>query len=120
MGGETIPEVIGGKLTGNSSVYFNAKVAFINSKTLYFTMGHELVHVSQLSILVNQTWTSVNENLRQMMEFQAYNYEAFLGRSTLSFSGIDKGWGQNLWFNKLNFIAQDWLMQAKYNYKYIW
>ena len=28
--------------------------------------------------------------------------------------------GQNLWFNKLNFIAQDWLMQAKYNYKYIW
>ena len=53
-----------------------------------------------------------------MMEFQGYSYEAYLGRTTLnSFSQENiRGWVQNAWFDKLNFIAQPWLMLSKYNY----
>lgn len=110
-------------LTGNSSVYFNPNVAFENSKSLYFTMGHELLHVSQISILAGQSLSYVNQSLRQMMEFQGYNYEAYLGRRVTlnSFTDLERlSFVQDQWFSKLSFTSQPWLLLSKYKYKYIW
>lgn len=68
-----------GKYTGNSNVYFNAKVAFSSAKSLFNTMGHELVHVSQLSTLVGESAKFVSQNLRGIMEFHAYSFQSRVG-----------------------------------------
>jgi hypothetical protein len=67
-------------ITGRSSVYFNKNVSFTDARTLYFNMGHELHHVSQIS------WLGSLGNIRRslldvllfhdMMEFSAYNFRS--------------------------------------------
>ena len=51
----TVPLSKGGVFTGNSNVYFNKNLAFISAKRLFFTMGHEFVHVSQFASLAGQS-----------------------------------------------------------------
>jgi hypothetical protein len=51
LGGRAIPLSYNGILTGNSNVYFNDGYVFKSPKNLYYTMGHELVHVSQFAEL---------------------------------------------------------------------
>lgn len=68
-----------GKYTGNSNVYFNPKTAFSSAKSLFNTMGHELVHVSQLSTLAGESAKFVSQNLRDIMEFHAYSFQSRVG-----------------------------------------
>ena len=51
LGGRAIPLSNNGILTGNSNVYFNDGYVFESPENLYYTMGHELVHVSQFAEL---------------------------------------------------------------------
>jgi hypothetical protein len=51
LGGRTIPLLNHGMLTGNSNVYFNDNYVFNSPETLFYTMGHEFVHVSQFAEL---------------------------------------------------------------------
>jgi RHS repeat-associated protein len=78
--GITIPKAANGLLTGRSDVFFNSN-AFSSAKQLFFTMGHEFIHVSQFAYL-GSIGTSVNlintTSFRDMMEFHAYNYQSTL------------------------------------------
>jgi len=71
-------------LTGRSLVYFNSKTAFVDARTLYFTIGHELMHVSQIGYL-GELGTPLalveNKIFKRMMEFQAYSFRSQVGNS---------------------------------------
>jgi len=65
-------------LTGKSNVYFSSR-AFSSAKQLFFTMGHEFIHVSQYAIFAGTAWSEVNtQTFRDIMEFYAYNYQGTL------------------------------------------
>ena len=103
-------------------MYFNASRAFSSAKELFFTMGHELVHVSQIAALAGQSGSLVTESFRNMMEFQAYSYEAFLGRETLnSFTPAEiSSWAKNFskWFKSLHFMSFNWTRNYSFTYPF--
>ena len=87
--GQTIPSRgENGLLNGRSSVYFN-KELIASYRRLYYTMGHELVHVGQITKMkgLKTPWNSF------LMEFGAYSYSSVLGdkysRSIFSTYGSD-------------------------------
>lgn len=73
-------------LTGRSSVYFNKPVSFVNARTLYFNMGHELHHVSQISYLGSLGNTPLSlvktQLFHDMMESHAYNFRSTLNTNS--------------------------------------
>jgi hypothetical protein len=72
----TVPLTKGGIFTGNSNVYFNKKLAFTSAKSLFFTMGHEFVHVSQFASLAGQSSSLTSQvGFRDLLEYHAYSYE---------------------------------------------
>ena len=42
-------------------------------------MGHELVHVSQLSTLAGESAKFVSQNIRGIMEYHAYSFQSRVG-----------------------------------------
>lgn len=79
--GVTVPEELDGLLTGKSSVLFN-RANIADLKELFFTMGHEFVHVSQISVLQGELSSIVKDaGFQSLMDFHAYNYEAYLGKA---------------------------------------
>jgi hypothetical protein len=67
-------EIIDGRVTGFSDVYFN-NTAFSSAKQLFVTMGHELVHVSQYAALAGTSANIVTQPLfKEMLEYHAFNY----------------------------------------------
>ena len=70
---------VSGLYTGKSNVYFNPKVAFSSAKSLFNTMGHELVHVSQLFTLAGESVKFVSQNIRGIMEYHAYSFQSRVG-----------------------------------------
>lgn len=68
-----------GNYTGRSIVYFNKNLAFSSAKRLFFTMGHELMHVSQFALLEGVHKSIMTESFENMMEYHAYSYEHSLG-----------------------------------------
>jgi RHS repeat-associated protein len=70
-----------GRLSGYSNVYFR-DIAFASTKELFFTMGHELVHVSQNAALAGKSLSDLNKIpfFKALKEHYAYDYENFLGK----------------------------------------
>ena len=81
-----------GILTGRSTVQFNRELAFSSPKQLYYTMGHEFIHVSQYAALQGLS----NKCLRfiyeldgykytsgDVLDYYAYSFEHQLGNSTI-------------------------------------
>lgn len=72
----TAPRSSGGILTGRSSIYYNPSGnAFISAKQLFFTMGHEFIHVSQFAALAGQPVSLINQSFVEIMEFHAHSFE---------------------------------------------
>ena len=71
---------ISGKLTGNSVMYFNGNKCFDSARGLFYTMGHEFVHVSQFAALVGLPREIYNNNLafHDMLDHHAWNYQYVL------------------------------------------
>jgi RHS repeat-associated protein len=121
-----------GVLTGNSLVYFNKNLAFSSAKQLYFTMGHEFVHVSQIAVLAGesmsllQTIISFNGNTahftRDLLEFHAYSYQHSVGgTSIVSFAPSLVREMANQWssyFNKLGYSNFGWTKTANFIYPF--
>ncbi len=78
--GKTIQEAIDGIMTGKSSVYFNRDM-IPTLKDMFFTMGHEFVHVGQISTLAGLPTTVLTPEFILKMEVGAYSYSAHLGQS---------------------------------------
>jgi hypothetical protein len=65
--------------TGCSDVYFN-KSAFSSAKNLFYTIGHEFVHVSQNSVLSGLTLSQFGTiKDTYLKEFFAYRFENSIG-----------------------------------------
>jgi hypothetical protein len=71
----------GGVLTGRSTVWFNKDLAFINAKELFFTMGHEFVHVSQFQALGGMLAEETTRlaDFRAMLDYHAYDWQNTAG-----------------------------------------
>ena len=91
------------KLTGFSKVYFNKELAFTSAKRLFYTMGHELVHVSQYAALAGESVFSTTRALgfSEMIEIQAHNYQVYLGDnlSAKITTNYTKYFQETLWTN---------------------
>lgn len=63
-------------LSGRSKVYFNMNLCFKSSKSLYYSMGHEFVHVSQFAALKGlPTWVYYCKEFYNMLDYYAYGFE---------------------------------------------
>ncbi|MDD3742644.1 MAG: SpvB/TcaC N-terminal domain-containing protein [Lentimicrobiaceae bacterium] len=122
----------GGVLTGRSNVYFNKNLAFSSAKQLYFTMGHELVHVSQYAALAGQPTSILRQSFvyngqtvrfnHDLMEFHAYSYQNSLGGTQLNSFPPDlvramaKQWPS--YFNMLGYTNFGWTGTTSYIYPF--
>jgi RHS repeat-associated protein len=109
-----------GKLTGMSNVYFNKNLAFSSAKQLFFTMGHEFVHVSQFAALAGQPASLIrNPDFMNMLDFHAYSYQNSIGG--LQLNSFEKGeilrWSSTYsQFNSMNYINFPW----SFNYSFVY
>jgi hypothetical protein len=112
-------------LTGYSNVYFNKNLAFNSAKQLFFTMGHEFVHVSQFAYL--GSIGAASSILKQpgfidMLEFHAYSYQHLLGGTHLSSFTPDMVRTLSTqypnYFNALGYLNFGWTSSANYIYPY--
>ncbi len=112
----------GGKLTGMSHVYFNKNLAFRSAKQLFFTMGHELVHVSQFAALADQPATLVrNPDFLDVLDFHAYSYQHSLGGLQLnSYTRAEiLHWSTTYsHFNSMNYINFPWTLNHSFIYPF--
>jgi hypothetical protein len=122
----------GGVLTGNSNVYFNRNLAFSSAKQLYFTMGHELVHVSQYAALAGQYTSILRQSFiyngqtisftHDMMEFHAYSFQHSVGGTQLNsfppdlVSEMAKQWPG--YFKMLGYTNFGWTNTTHYKYPF--
>ena len=81
--GKTVEEVVDNVMTGRSSVYFN-RTMIPTLKKLYFTMGHEFVHVGQISTFAGLPGSHITPIVVRQMEVGAYAYETHLGHEFFS------------------------------------
>ena len=77
--GRAIPIIADGKITGYSNVYFNKNLAFTSAKQLFYTMGHEFVHVSQFAALAGEKSSLLTTEFINMLELHAHNYQQVIG-----------------------------------------
>ena len=108
--GQTIPIKDNGTLTGYSDVYFNKNLAFTSAKQLFYTMGHEFIHVSQFAALAGEKSSLLTKSFVNMLDFHAYNYQQYSGdvsgmnsftRDEIAFwmSKLSKYYNKTMWTN---------------------
>ncbi len=107
-----------GLSTGFSNVYFNSGgypySPFQNAKTLFFTMGHEFVHVSQYAALAGSTSKLLeNVRLKEIMEYHAWNYNSQSNESPSKYLKISKKY-----FDLLNWNNFSWTKTANFLYPF--
>ena len=116
--GQTVPDRIDGTnlMSGYSDVYFNPE-AFKNAKYLFYTMGHEFVHVSQINAMMGSSSFNV-----KIMDYWAYDFQNSIGGgdmigpatrielqlnrfSLYGLPDVDKlNWTHFSWVNNVNFV----------------
>ena len=81
-----------GIITGRSTVKFNRELAFSSPKQLYYTMGHEFIHVSQFAALQGLSgecfdftypFKGFEYTIKDVLDYYAYSFEHQLGNSTI-------------------------------------
>ena len=108
-----------GLFTGESNVYFNKHLAFSSSKQLFFSMGHEFVHVSQYSVLAGLSH-KLTVDFVDMLEFHAYSFQNSLGGK--SFNAFDNirsvasKYGDL--FKRLSYVNFSWTSNVTYKYPF--
>jgi RHS repeat-associated protein len=120
---KTVPLSVNKVFTGNSNVYFNNNLAFSSAKQLFFTMGHEFVHVSQFAALAGQSTSLLSQpGFMDILEFHAYSFSNGLGGGNLSYftSDMVKSFMTNYpsYFNSLNYINFPWTSSVNYIYPF--
>ena len=111
--GKTVEEVVDGVMTGRSSVYFN-RMQISTIKDLYFTMGHEFVHVGQISTFAGLPHSYKTGSIVTQMEVGAYAYSCHLGQEFCAnpISFVEMQHLRTIPFeeiNKLNWMNFRWL-----------
>ena len=74
------PDSDGEKLLGGSIMFLHKENAFTSLEKLFYTLGHELVHVSQYLALAGLTQKEYKKNdYENALDYYAYMYQHFLG-----------------------------------------
>ena len=110
-----------GKLTGMSNVYFNKNLAFSSAKQLFFTMGHEFIHVSQFAALAGQSSSILTPDFLDMLDFHAYSYQNLLGGLKLNSYTREEilRWSTAYsQFNSMNYINFPWSFKHSFVYPF--
>jgi hypothetical protein len=109
--GSTQPLSINNKIIDLVDVYFNKNLAFTSAKTLFYSMGHEFMHVSQFSALAGQPASLLDKpGFYDLLDYQARNYEIQLG-NTCPGNPYDLGQFVNsfpTYFKTLNWFNFQW------------
>ena len=108
-------------LTGNSNVYFNKDLAFTSAEQLFYTMGHEFIHVSQYAALAGLPASIRTTDFISMLEYHAYSYEHSLGGVQLNSFTRDEliRWSsQYPQFNNMGYMNFHWYKTAKFIYPF--
>jgi RHS repeat-associated protein len=111
IGGRTRPEQVDGILTGCSNVYFNDDYVYNSPEHLYYTMGHELIHVSQIASLAGESYSLFLDNdFVSVIEFNASLWEHCWGNyKQLHFVPTDHALERyNYLYYEINYIYFDW------------
>ena len=120
IGGRTRPEQVDGILTGCSNVYFNDDYVFNSPEHLYYTMGHELIHVSQIASLAGESYSLfLDTDFVSVFEFNASLWEHTMGNYKNYFlyvptSDVFKKY-QYL-YDRVNYINYSWTYEL---YKFL-
>ena len=120
---KTVPLTVNKVFTGNSNVYFNKNLAFSSAKQLFFSMGHEFVHVSQFAALAGQASSLLTQpGFMDLLEFHAYSFSNGLGGGKLSsftrdmvISFMTK---YPSYFNSLSYISFPWTSSVNFSYPF--
>lgn len=120
---KTVPLSVNKVFTGNSNVYFNKNLAFSSAKQLFFTMGHEFVHVSQVAALAGQSTSLLSQpGFIDLLDFHAYSYQHSLGGLQLnSFTrDVVRGLATQYptYFNTLGYTNFGWTSLASFVYPF--
>ncbi len=120
---QTMPLSLNKTFTGNSNVYFNKNLAFSSARHLFFTMGHEFVHVSQFASLAGQPIGLLSQpGFIDMLEFHAYSYQNVLGGVKMNSFTPDmmRNMMSNYpsYFNSLNYTNFGWTNSASFRYPF--
>ena len=102
------PDSDGEKLLGGSIMFLHKENAFTSLEKLFYTLGHELVHVSQFKQLAGEPFALYKDvNFRNAMDYYAYTYQHFLGDNyyyqRVEWSGDAADYRQ-----KINFANYSW------------
>lgn len=111
IGGRTRPEQVDGILTGCSNVYFNDDYVFNSPEHLYYTMGHELIHVSQIASLAGESYSLfLDTDFVSVIEFNASLWEHCWGNyKPLHYAPTNDAFmNYKYLYNKINYIYFDW------------
>lgn len=78
--GRTRPQDNNGIITGLSNVFFNDDYVFNSPEFLFYTMGHELIHVSQFASLAGEPYSlALDNDFVKIIEFDASLWEHTMG-----------------------------------------
>lgn len=116
----TRARILSGKFTGNSEVYFNGNIAFSSAKQLFYSMGHEFIHVSQYAALMGQPASILGQKgFKDMLDFHAYNYQNTLGGTKYSSFARDeiRDWATRFpQFKLMSHINFPWTNNVAFRY----
>lgn len=118
---KTTSYAISGELAGKFFVYFNRNLAFSGAKQLFFTVGYELLHVSQYAGLAGQHRSVLTQNFFDMLDYLAYSFENSLGGLGLNSFTKDKisGWARLYsLFSSMNYLNFSWTSKASCIYPF--
>lgn len=120
----TVPLSKGGVYTGNSNVYFNKNVIFNSAKDLFFTMGHEFIHVSQIASLGGLADNLISQpGFVDILEYHASSYEHSVLNNPLAggYSPADVRSLMNQfpsYFQQLSYMNFPWSKTANFIYPF--
>lgn len=108
-----------GKLTGMSSVYFNKHSAFSSAKELFYSMGHEFVHVSQYAALAGEFAKDVKTlEFKAMLDYHAYNYQNSIGGTVLNGFTEAEIRSATTTYSYLGFMNFSWTFNHSFKYPF--
>lgn len=122
-----------GIITGRSTVKFNRELAFSSPKQLYYTMGHEFIHVSQFAALQGLSgkcfdftypFKGFEYTINDVLDYYAYSFEHQLGNSTIYsvppevLRAFSSQFSQP--FSLINHMNFGWALQSINNSKFVY
>lgn len=116
---KTVPEYIEGSnkiITGKSSIYYNNTLSF-TPRQLFYTMGHELVHVSQIALLYDTGTQMLTNKILNYMEYGAHDYERYLGAKRNNYRYNFSSWDYDKYRDKTNPSNFPWTHNSRNNFK---